>query len=465
MQEQIILVIILTFILTTLFEAFIFLVQHNRYQQSFNREKNAFIVARKLDQLLLQTSDSSSTIQKIADFLPKELHFATGVVILYDKERKILRRVAASNTKEAFEAIKALKVPFSQIEIPIEDSRNLMSRAIKEKKEFTTNNVYDVFVPVFSPEDSKKIQTIMSTQSTIVYPIYVEDTPLGVFIASSKKTSGEITEYERDIINVFVNAAGIALQNAQLFNSLTQTTKNLTQANIQLKNLDNLKDEFISIASHDLRTPLTIIKNYLYISAKESGDKSSDLSKNITIAQTATESAITLVNDMLDVSRIEAGRIQIAPSVFGIDKLAKEIGDELQFVSSEKKIKIEVIDGHELNVMGDIDRTRQIISNLIGNAIKFTQENGKITVTLAKKDNEIEVSVSDTGIGIKKEDLPKLFTKFGRLDNSRVGVAVAPGTGLGLYITKKLVELQRGTIRVESEYQKGSKFIFTLPSA
>ncbi|HWA51905.1 MAG TPA: GAF domain-containing sensor histidine kinase [Patescibacteria group bacterium] len=462
---SIVLVVVVTFIATTLFEAIVFYIQHKRYTASYNKEKKSFEVARKIDNLLLQKTDSTSTIQRLADFLPNELDFATGVIALYDEPKGVIRRVAASNTTEAAEAIKALSIPFAQIAIPVGDENNLMAKALRERKEFFTTNVDDVFIPVLSSDESEKIQQIMSTQLTIVYPIFISDKPLGVFIASSKKRY--LSEYEKDIIGVFVDGAGIALQNSQLFTSLETTTNDLKIANERLQKVDEMKDEFISIASHDLRTPLTVVKDYLYLVAKElnNHDTVDVVVQNINTAQKATEHAINLVNDMLDVSRIEAGRIMLNITSFNLFDLMAEIVNELKITGQPKKITLDFQADSVLAIKADIDRTRQIIVNLISNSIKYTPTGGLVKVYATKVNNEIHVSVSDNGIGIKAEDLSKLFTKFGRLDNSLTGVAKAPGTGLGLYITRKLVELQGGKIWVESEYGKGSKFIFTLPSA
>ena len=185
--------------------------------------------------------------------------------------------------------------------------------------------------------------------------------------------------------------------------------------------------------------------------------------EDLDIALESTEHGIKLVADMLDVSRIEAGRIELNPEKLDIKHEITLVIEELQKQAGDKKINLglEVSDG--LFVNADKERFHQILTNLTGNALKFTPAGGKVTILGAEKEKMVEISVADTGIGIKKEDIDKLFTKFGKLENS-TNLPTTAGTGLGLYISKNIVEMSGGKIRAESTLGKGSKFIFTLPS-
>ncbi len=169
---------------------------------------------------------------------------------------------------------------------------------------------------------------------------------------------------------------------------------------------------------------------------------------------------------MLNVSRIESGRVEILPKPFSIEQLIGEVFSEIEAKAAEKKLQITLTGAPAPVAFADPDKVHQILLNLLGNALKFTPENGKITVNLLSDGQKIEISVTDSGVGISADDAAKLFKKFSRLDSSYVSASSSGGTGLGLYICKSLIELMKGTIRVQSAgVGQGSSFIFTLPLA
>ncbi|MFA6982108.1 MAG: PAS domain-containing sensor histidine kinase [Patescibacteria group bacterium] len=233
------------------------------------------------------------------------------------------------------------------------------------------------------------------------------------------------------------------------------------------KMLDRLKDDFVSVAAHELRTPMTIIKSYLWMLGSESKGSLNDKQKDyISKAVGGTERLIALVNDMLDVSRIEQGRMDLRIYAIDIKTFMGEIESQFRLKSDEKGIylKVEYLSKVE-QAYADKNRLVEIFVNLLGNAIKFT-DSGGITIKVEDSDNDaIKFSIIDTGKGIDKKDINRLFHKFGRLDNSYRTVAEAGGTGLGLYITKNLLEKMGGKIDVYSEGPgKGTTFWFTLPT-
>ncbi|MDO8564171.1 MAG: histidine kinase dimerization/phospho-acceptor domain-containing protein, partial [Nanoarchaeota archaeon] len=219
----------------------------------------------------MENPNFEDVVQKIADTIPGELKFGTGVLSILDERKGVIRRIAASQTPQAEQAVQLIEnmgISFRGIEISVNDPNNLMARSLREMKSFTTTNVYDVLGPVLTIEQAKKVQEVMSTKTTFVYPIFMHGRPLGVFIASTKKNKTEISEYEIEVLGNFVNLIGLSLQNSKLFTSLKLATAQLKQANIKLEELDKLKDDFVSIASHELRTPMTAIKSYLWMALK-----------------------------------------------------------------------------------------------------------------------------------------------------------------------------------------------------
>jgi signal transduction histidine kinase len=233
-----------------------------------------------------------------------------------------------------------------------------------------------------------------------------------------------------------------------------------------LKALDKLKDEFISLAAHELRTPMTAIKSYLWMIMNKDATLDAEKKKlYMERVYSSTERLLTLVNDMLDVSRLESGRLKLTPLDFSLLPLSHEVVDEFAAKIVERKQTLSVVDSTVPSVLADRDKIHEVLLNLIGNAIKYTPEGGTIKVSFKENNGMVETAITDTGKGISKEDLERLFQKFGRLDNRLVSVGEAGGTGLGLYICKQLVELSGGKIWVTSEVDKGSVFSFSLPIA
>lgn len=432
-------------------------------------ERNkALIVSRQLNKIILESLDFEDVVQKIADAIPNELAFATGVVAIIDEKKGVIRRVAASRTKEAFEAIKALAVPFKAIEISLNDQDNYMAKAVRKHKILITADSYDVLGPILTKEQSKKIQDIMGTKTTFVCPIYgSKDQPIGVFIASTSKTYDKLTQYEKDMIQIFTDGVGIAIEHALLYSRLKDASEQLATANQRLKEIDRLKDDFVSIASHELRTPMTAIRSYVWMALNKPDVQLSDkMKKYLSRTLLSTERLINLVNDMLNVSRIEAGLIEIFPKPLDILALANDVFEEVRPKAGEKSLKLNIAMGKIPALFADENKVHQVLLNLVGNAIKFTPERGQIKVSVKTVDQMAEVSVSDTGGGIAKADLERLFKKFSRLDSSYVSIGTSGGTGLGLYISKSLVELMGGKIWAESQgLGKGSTFTFSLPLA
>ena len=248
---------------------------------------------------------------------------------------------------------------------------------------------------------------------------------------------------------------------------LAETKKLLEKANARLKEVDKLKDEFVSLASHELRTPMTVIKSYVFMLLnKSAGDLTEKQKVYLQRTLSSTERLINLVNDMLNVSRIESGKLTIEPVPADIGKLASDVVTEMQTRAMEMEVNLIYTPPKSPLISNvDIDRIKQVLINLIGNSFKFTPKGGVITVDLTQSGSDLAlIKVSDTGRGISSADMAKLFTKFSMIGTNNLTKDKGQGTGLGLYLSKSLVELHGGKIWVESEGEdKGSTFSFTLP--
>ena len=231
--------------------------------------------------------------------------------------------------------------------------------------------------------------------------------------------------------------------------------------------VDRLKSEFVATVSHELRTPMTAIKGYVDILLMGAAGSLTDQQRRfLKIVQNNTERLNLLVGDLLDISRIEAGRIALVMEPLGLGALLREVVTEQQRIAQEAgreiTVEVEALDDLPL-VRGDQERVRQIVENLVENAYRYTPDGGRVQVTAAVRDGEVQVDVSDTGIGIPLEEQPRVFERFYRGENPLV--MASAGTGLGLAIVKTLVEMHGGRIWVESSGVpgEGSTFSFTLP--
>lgn len=241
-------------------------------------------------------------------------------------------------------------------------------------------------------------------------------------------------------------------------------TGELAVANDRLRKLDNAKSEFISIVSHQLRTPLTAIKGFVSLLLEGSYGKISVKHKDVLDkVYISSERLINLVEDMLNISRIESGRMEYNYEKVDILDVCKEVTDTFVIRAKEKKLFLDLKtpDSPLPSTMTDRRRIVEVISNIIDNAIKYTDEGG-ITVSLLKDSSFVKVSVKDTGVGIPKKELPYLFTKFSRgKDITRLS---ATGTGLGLHVSRSMIEAMGGKVTVQSDgIKRGSVFTIHVP--
>lgn len=234
---------------------------------------------------------------------------------------------------------------------------------------------------------------------------------------------------------------------------------------VGLKKLKELEKEFVFIAAHDLRTPVTAIKGYLSLMLDGGyGEVTPNLKEALVKVTNANQRLVQLVNDLLVVARAEAGRIPIKVSPIEIVESIRAVISELTPLADEKKIIIDYQTQNNLpKVLADPERVKEAMVNLVGNAIKYTLGSGSVAISHEIKDNNLVTHIKDTGMGMSQEAQKKLFEKYYRVENDKT--KDIQGTGLGLFIVKQLIEKMNGSIWVVSEEGKGSTFSFSLPLA
>ncbi len=283
--------------------------------------------------------------------------------------------------------------------------------------------------------------------------------PIAIALQTGEKAEGVFTFHRKDDSNIFLNiSANPVIQGEKVIGAIA-IMRDITEQ----KEIDRMKTEFISLASHQLRTPLSAIRWFsemlLSGDAGKMNPEQEDFSRNI---YDSIERMIGLVNALLNISRIESGRIMIQPIPTKLDEMVKGLLKELE-QSLIKKDLHAIVSVHENLPTINLDTRliRQVYMNLLTNAIKYTENGGDITIIISRKGEEIITQVSDTGYGIPKLQQGKIFQKFFRADNA--AKKETDGTGLGLYLAKTIIESSQGKIWFESEEGKGTTFWFSLP--
>lgn len=244
------------------------------------------------------------------------------------------------------------------------------------------------------------------------------------------------------------------------FNSLAQRVINNIE---ELKTLDSAKTEFLNIASHELRTPLTSIKGSLsLIRNGVSGEINDSTAKLLLIAETETDRLIRLINDLLDLAKIEAKKLPLDEKWYPIESLIDETFESLQGLSDSTQVNMIIKDQLPIDIYIDRDRIHQVMTNLLSNAIKYSPSHGVVSVNyFVNGHHQLVMEISDQGRGIAPEDQRQIFEKFRQATNDRS--PLVKGTGLGLAIARAIIEEHGGEIGVKSQPQRGSTFYFTLP--
>jgi signal transduction histidine kinase len=292
------------------------------------------------------------------------------------------------------------------------------------------------------------------TRSALAIPLIVGDQLLGVLDLQSD-TPNRFSEDDVRIHTTLAAQVAVALQNAQLYARQLETAK-------RLQEVDQLKSEFLASMSHELRTPLNSIIGFADVLLEGiDGELNDRMREDVGLIRESGRHLRMLIGEMLDMSKIEAGLMELHYEPIDVPALAREIIASTRSLAGEKDLAIDLELDPDLEMV-EADRTRltQVLLNLLGNAVKFTKQ-GSVTLTIQQQNGDLLVSVRDTGIGIRQEDIPLIFEQFRQIDGSLT--REAGGTGLGIPISRSLVELHGGQMWVESKPNVGSTFSFTIP--
>lgn len=271
------------------------------------------------------------------------------------------------------------------------------------------------------------------------------------------------TDLEEEMAKQLQLKQHIELLNADLERRVASRTKDLLSANQKLLEMDQIKSMFIASMSHELRTPLNSIIGFTGIMLQGmSGEITDEQAKQLGIVKKSASHLLTLINDVIDVSKIESGVVSITNHNFDLIELIKDVIQILSKACLDKQLTIRSNLPESFSCFSDKRRIKQILINLLDNAIKFSNE-GEITISLTQRESFFTVTFSDTGIGISDDDANKLFLPFSKLNPTQANNPRGKGTGLGLYLSQRLANKLGGQITMTSEPNKGSNFSLTLP--
>lgn len=413
---------------------------------------------RSIDEIVLSSvTDLKQNAQQVTRLVVN----ATGVVaigiLLIDENKLNLKSVAFSVLGEVSFVQMPLEQIFESLSIPLAEQNNLMAQAIRDRSNKITTQLHDILPPsifdaLLQHPEARSIKT------SVMHPLIVRNEVIGVMIVMHNELPDEISMFKKDLMVRLSGVIGIALDNGLLY-------QGVQKANTRLKELDRLKDDFVSVASHELRTPMTAIRSYLWMALKgRGGELNEKQGYYLNRAYKSTVRLINLVNDMLNISRIESGRIAVAIVKTDLIEVVDSVVGEVRPRAEELGLRLEIKKRTLPAVLADADKIKEVLINLIGNSFKFTPSGGTITVSFDVAEDTVVTRVTDSGTGISPDDQKRLFQKFGFVGTSyTVNKSDSQGTGLGLYISKSIIDLHKGNMTVFSEgIGRGSAFSFSL---
>ena len=405
--------------------------------------------------------DKDKLLKIMVEGIEKSLNFELACTLMFRSEREPVLIINSVN-KISDRLLEALKL-----------------RAILSYKSLLSDPPFDIKIGNLKIEKNIKHNIQEYDFSVLRYdnmfaPIMLSDEFFGFTEIYREKP---FTTEDATCFQTLVQQVAIPLQSASF-------TQELKATNRKLEKLERLKSEFISIVSHELRTPLTAIKNAMdIILSGKAGEMSENIEKFVSMGKRNAIRLSGIINDLLDISKIEAGKMDFKFELIHIEPVIEYVKNNLSEVAREKNLTIKYTSsGEDVEIYADSNRLEQVLTNLVSNAIKFTPDAGEIEISSRivnarelqydncfeddikrLQGNYLQVCVEDHGIGIERKDLNHVFDKFAQIENSlsrKVG-----GSGLGLPIARQLMESHNGAIWCDSEINKGSRFYFVIPIA
>ncbi|HET8876549.1 MAG TPA: GAF domain-containing protein [Casimicrobiaceae bacterium] len=411
----------------------------------FNETKEALEQQTAVAEILRVISSSPTDVQPVLDAIAERAAQLcdASAASMYLLDGEVLRHLASKGPSAD---------PVSHVDaLPI-DRDSVSGRAFLEERAI---HVPDMLATGDDYPESRSLAERFGHRTVLVMPLMREGKPFGTILLRRREVR-PFTERELALLRTFGDQAAIALENARLFGEIQEKGRQLGVANQH-------KSEFLASMSHELRTPLNAIIGFSEVLLErlfgELNDKQDDYLKDI---HSSGKHLLSLINDILDLSKIEAGRMDLETSRFDVTLALSNALTLVRERAQRHGIALtQEVDPALGEIVADERKFKQILLNLLSNAVKFTPDGGRIDVTARREDRQAVIAVRDTGIGIATADQALVFEEFRQVGSDYT--KKHEGTGLGLALTRRFVELHGGTIHVDSEPGKGSTFTFTIP--
>jgi signal transduction histidine kinase len=399
----------------------------------------------EVGQAVSSTLDLETVLSRIASHAVQLTVAAGGAIYEYDEATEEFQLKGSHQIEKEF--VEALRAS------PIRLGGGPLGKAASSRAPVEVTDILDD--REYTAVRFRPLLGRLGFRSLLAVPLLREEKIMGG-LTIFRRTTGTFPPEVVNLLQTFATQSVLAIQNARLFREIEDKSRQIEAANRH-------KSEFLANMSHELRTPLNAIIGFSEVLQErlfgELNDKQAEYTSDIL---TSGQHLLSLINEILDLSKVEAGRMELELAPFDLPLAIDNARTFVRERAVKHGITLDVdVDDRLGEYVGDERKIKQILLNLLSNAVKFTPEGGRISITANKTDNGAEISVSDTGIGIAPEDQPKIFEEFRQVGSD--STHKIEGTGLGLTLAKKFVELHGGKIWVESEVGKGSTFTFTLP--
>lgn len=408
--------------------------------------------------LFSSTLDREALMQKVLEALTSDLHYDRAMISFYDPVRQVVGDVRAFGVSPEIQAFARAR------EIPVTDPMSPEGIVLLQGQPLLVGDVRAVWDRIHPL--NQQLALLTQTKSWIAVPLKIKDRIFGSLMVDRIQVHS-LTQDDLELMVTVAHQVAIALDNASAYEQIEALNVGLEakvrERTAELEQADRLRSQFLSHVSHELKTPLTSIKGFLQNLLDElTGPLNEKQQCYLSRMLDNSNRLIRMIEDLLDRTRIQSGRLDLAPGEVDLGHCVADAVEQLRLLAQAKHQTMEVIGPPDsLVVWADRDRLIQIVMNLVQNAVKFTPEGGSITVTVRQENQSLAgVSVRDTGPGIPPEFLDHIFDPFFQVKQSRRGIK---GLGLGLSIVRTLVELHGGTIAARSEAGQGAELHFTIP--
>ncbi|MGC8667478.1 MAG: ATP-binding protein [Chthonomonadales bacterium] len=420
----------------------------------------------ELGQVLNSSLDLSQVLRTAIDEVVRFVHAERGFILIVEPgSGRVVGKATHDIDPVALELGLTGKDPSNAAQI----SRTIVEHALRTQEPVLSLDALQD--PRFASHTSVRLAQV---RSVLCVPLIAQGRPIGVIYLDNRAKTGIFNEQHVEMLTAFANQAATAVENARLYENLRKSMEERIQLQqklhkeetqrLALEEAARLKNEFISYVSHELRNPLTTIRGFIQTLQADGKLDAQTRNEFYDIIEAETTRMLGLINDLLDSSRLEAGKpITLAVRPVSLANLIRKAARAIRFYkfwTEAHSITVSVPDDLP-EIEADADKLSQILDNLLTNAVKYSPNGGEISIQADALNGSVRIVVEDHGVGMTQEQLAKLFQRFERVE--RQEIAQIPGTGLGLYLTRHLVELHGGSITCESEAGKGSRFIVTLP--